>query len=135
MARRIEIELTSTRDDGSWTWRAAGAREPRGVLDGSVLPGGAAVGDVLRADADFTIEGIDIVSVQAPKDAKAPKAETLELIGTHRDEPLVTSTLVAKRGGRGRRDEGDGPRKPGRSRRDGERGERPREGDRDRDRN
>lgn len=138
MARRIEIELTSTRDDGSWTWRAAGAREPKGVLDGAVLPGGAAVGDVLRADADFTIEGIDIVAVLAPKEPKASKVETLELIGTRGDEPLVTSTLVAKRGGggggRGRRDEGDRPRKPGRPRRDGERGDRGRDGDRDRDR-
>ena len=32
MSVRIEIELTSSAPDGSWTWRAAGAREPRGVL-------------------------------------------------------------------------------------------------------
>ena len=37
MARRIEIELTSARPDGTWTWRAAGAREPKGVLDGKLL--------------------------------------------------------------------------------------------------
>ncbi len=41
MPRRIDIELTSSRPDGSWTWRAAGAREPRGVVDASVLPGRA----------------------------------------------------------------------------------------------
>jgi hypothetical protein len=113
MARRIELELTSTRDDGTWTWRAAGAREPKGVLAGSLLPAGAAVGDVLRADADFTVDGIEIVGVLAPKAAKAPKVETLELIGTRRDEPLVTSTLVGKRGRGGRGDDGDGrgPRK------------------------
>ena len=40
MSRRIEIELTSTRPDGSWTWRAAGAREPKGVLDGVGAAGG-----------------------------------------------------------------------------------------------
>ncbi len=40
MSIRIEIELTSSAPDGSWTWRAAGAREPRGVLDGSILPAG-----------------------------------------------------------------------------------------------
>ena len=38
---RIDIELTSSRRDGSWTWRAAGAREPQGVVDASVLPGRA----------------------------------------------------------------------------------------------
>ena len=47
MSRRIEIELTSARSDGTWTWRAAGAREPKGVLEGSLLPSGAKTGDVL----------------------------------------------------------------------------------------
>ncbi|MEY4373107.1 MAG: hypothetical protein RL219_1876, partial [Actinomycetota bacterium] len=50
MSRRIEIELTSTRPDGTWTWRAAGAREPKGVLSSDVLPSGAKVGDVLKVD-------------------------------------------------------------------------------------
>ena len=34
MPRRIEIELTSSRDDGSWTWRAAGAKAPKGTVAG-----------------------------------------------------------------------------------------------------
>ena len=37
MSRRIDIELTSVREDGTWTWRAAGAKQPRGVVDSSVL--------------------------------------------------------------------------------------------------
>ena len=41
MSRRIDIELTSARPDGTWTWRAAGAQEPKGVLEGSILPGGS----------------------------------------------------------------------------------------------
>lgn len=128
MARRIELELTSTRDDGTWTWRAAGAREPKGVLVGSLLPAGAAVGDVLRADAEFTVDGIEIIGVLAPKAAKAPKVETLELIGTRRDEPLVTSTLVGKRG-RGDDGDGRGPRKRGgRENRDGRSGRDDRDG-------
>ena len=57
MSRRIEIELTSARPDGTWTWRAAGAREPKGVLEGGLLYEGASVGDVLRAEAEFEIEG------------------------------------------------------------------------------
>ena len=50
MSRRIEIELTSSREDGSWTWRAAGAREPRGTLESGILPASAKVGDVLRVE-------------------------------------------------------------------------------------
>ena len=63
MSRRIEIELTSSRPDGTWTWRAAGAREPKGVLEGSVLGGGSKVGDVVKVEADFDIDGITILSV------------------------------------------------------------------------
>ena len=46
MSRRIEVELTSQRDDGTWTWRAAGAKQPKGSLDGTLLYDGASVGDV-----------------------------------------------------------------------------------------
>ncbi|HEX4865511.1 MAG TPA: hypothetical protein VFV02_15690, partial [Acidimicrobiales bacterium] len=63
MARRIDIELTSTRPDGTWTWRAAGAKEPKGVLEGALLYEGAKAGDVARAEAEFEIEGITIISV------------------------------------------------------------------------
>ena len=45
MGRRIEVELTSARDDGIWTWRAAGltlverwATWDRDPLDPTVLP-------------------------------------------------------------------------------------------------
>ena len=86
MARRIEIELTSSRPDGSWTWRAAGAREPRGVLDGNLLPEGAKAGDVLRAEAEFEIDGITIVSVLAPKENSRPEPQRIEIIGSGRPE-------------------------------------------------
>jgi len=105
MSRRIEVELTSSRNDGVWTWRAAGARQPKGELDGSLLYPGAKVGDVVRADADFDIEGINVVSVLAPKGARV-EPERLEIIGPpRRDEPGVTTVLAPK--GRGRRDRGD----------------------------
>ena len=48
VARRLEIELTSDRADGKWTWRAAGAKQPKGILDGALLPEGVGVGDVVR---------------------------------------------------------------------------------------
>ena len=109
MSRRLEIELTSERPDGVWTWRAAGAKQPKGELAGSVLPTGAKVGDVLRADAEFAIDGIEILSVLPPK-APRKEAETLTVLGTRQDEPLVTTQLVEKRG-RGRDGERRGPRR------------------------
>ena len=109
MARRIEIELTSARPDGTWTWRAAGAREPRGVLDGSLLPRGAKTGDVLRAEADFELEGIAIVSVAAPRTDKRPEPQRIEVVGPRRgDTPGVTTQLAGRAG----------PRRPGERRRD-----------------
>src|SRR6188472_4120591 len=107
MSRRIEIELTSTRPDGSWTWRAAGAREPKGVLDGAVLPDGSSVGDVLRAEADVEIDGITILSVTSNK-AKSGKSNVLEMLPSDRPFEAVTQQLADKRGPR--RD-GDRPRR------------------------
>lgn len=121
MSHRIEIELTSTREDGTWTWRAAGARQPKGVLDGSLLPQGAKLGDVLRAEADFDVDGISVITVLPPK-AERSQPELLEIIGTRRDEELVTTTLVPKgksRDGRAkRRERRDGDRRDGRDSRD-----------------
>ena len=141
MASRLEIELTSRRDDGVWTWRAAGARQPKGELDGAILPEGASVGDVLRAEAEFLIDGIEVTSVQAPKGQRA-EPQRIELLGSGREQPLVTTQLVGRsdrsrkrrdRGPRGdgeRRDRPDGERRgrpPGerRDRQDGERRQRP----------
>lgn len=125
MPRRIEVELTSQRDDGTWTWRAAGARQPKGTLDGTLLFDGAKVGDVVRADAEFDVDGIDIVSVQAPKEDSRREPERIELVSSGpTDDQLVTTTLAPKgRGGRGRGDEGR--RKPRKGRPD-EGGDRPR---------
>ncbi|MBP6728529.1 MAG: hypothetical protein KA129_02835, partial [Microthrixaceae bacterium] len=129
MSSRLEIELTSTRPDGTWTWRKAGAKLPKGELDGAKLPPGASVGDVLRADADIMVDGVDILAVLPPKAAKAPRHETLVVEGTRRDEALVTTVLAPK--GRGdRRDRGDrgdrGDRRGGRGDRPGAgRGDRP----------
>jgi hypothetical protein len=119
MARRIELELTSARPDGTWTWRAAGAREPRGVLSGDLLPSGAKVGDVLRADADFDMEGITVIAVLPPKGARK-EPERLELIGPATGFEPVTQTLVAKRSAP-RRDRREGDRSEGRPRRDNDR--------------
>lgn len=116
MARRIEIELTSRRADGRWTWRAAGAKQPKGEVDGSLLYEGAKVGDVVRAEADFGIEGIVVTSVLPPKEKKRSEPERVEIVGSPRDERGVTSSLTEKpdRPGRDRPRRGDDARGPAR---------------------
>src|SRR5919199_156130 len=107
MSRRIDVELTSDRGDGSWTWRAAGAKQPKGVVDGNLLYQGAKVGDVVRAEADFDVEGITILSVVPPKTAQRKEPERIEVIGTKRDTPGVPSSLAPKGPDRPRRERGD----------------------------
>jgi hypothetical protein len=129
MPRRIDIELTSSRDDGSWTWRAAGAKAPKGTVGAEIVPSGTKVGDVLRVDAEFFVDGIEITGVVPTKGSRR-EPERLELLATATDEPLVTSTLATRsREDRGPRREGgrrDGPRRDGGERR----GARPDRGDR-----
>src|SRR3984957_16250390 len=110
------MELTGARPDGSWTWPAAGPREPRGVLDGTLLPGAAKAGDVLKAEAEFEIEGITIVSVVTPKESTRPEPQRIEIIGSGGpDTPGVTTQLVGRsdrRPGVGRRDRDEGRGRP-----------------------
>ncbi len=121
---RMEIELTSTREDGEWTWRAAGARQPKGSVQAGLVPNGSAVGDVLRVEFEQFMDGIEVTSVLPDKtERQAP--ELLEMLGSGRDEPLVTTRLTGKRN---RRRDDDGPSR-GRDRRDGRGGGR-RDGDR-----
>jgi len=120
----MSLELTSERADGTWTWRAAGARQPKGVLDGKLLPPGAGVGDVVRAEADIDIEGITVTTVLVPKGGRT-EPERLEILGSGRDEPAVTSNVSGGgRSGQGRstderparaprRNEGPAPRRSG----------------------
>ena len=147
MPRRIDVELTSVRDDGTWTWRAAGAKQPKGVLDGAVLYEGAQVGDVVRADAEFEVDGITIVAVLPPK-AKRAAPTRLEVVGSGEAPEGVTTNLVGpadrprdrdrgrrERGPREERDRGERGRGAGaRRERDGRRegGDRPAAGARER---
>jgi len=108
MARRLEIELTSSRGDGTWTWRAAGAKEPRGVVDEKVLGATAHVGDVVRVEAELGLDGINVVAVLPPRE-RSGTASTIEI--DRRREPgagSVTSSVVERRG---RREGPDGERR------------------------
>ena len=117
MSRRIEIEITSLSGDLA-TWRAAGAKLPKGVLAASLVPGGPVVGHVYRADIEQYMEGIEVLSVTAPKTASPidPRNERIQLIPETKKGPDVVVTYAPK--GRGpRRDseerEGrDGARRP-----------------------
>jgi hypothetical protein len=123
MPRRIDVELTSERPDGTWTWRAAGAREPKGELVATLVPGGAKVGDVVRAEAEFHIDGIEILSIAASKDERR-EPERIEVLGPQREFTPVTSQLASKGDRRPRHDRGER----------GERGDRPPRGRDDRPR-
>ena len=112
MSRRIDVELTSQNDDGIWTWRAAGAKQPKGTLDGSLLYSGASVGDVCRADADFEIDGIFITAVLPPKGRSGrPDDERIELLGSSTEFQGVTTQLAKK--------DRSGKKRDGRRRNDG----------------
>ena len=94
MSRRLDVELTSAREDGTWTWRAAGAKVPKGVVEATLLPDLSKVGDVLKIEADFDIDGITVLSVVQQRD-KSQKATFLQLID---DKPFtaVTEKLARK---------------------------------------
>lgn len=123
MPHRIDIELTSARDDGSWTWRASGARQPRGVIDAAILPDKPAVGDQLKVEADYGVDGISILSiVTAPK--REERDDVLELLPSETNFEPVTEEQVT----RGRPDRSRGRSGPRRDR--GDRADRADRGDR-----
>lgn len=124
MARRIDIELTSRREDGTWTWRAPGARQPRGVVAAELVPAGAKVGDVLRAEAEFGLEGIAVTSVAAVASEPPPAVTRIEVLGSGHAGEGVSVRLAARRHGDEGRDGRGARRRPERSR-PGARPERP----------
>ena len=76
-------------------------------MAGDLIAFAAKVGDELTVEAEFHMDGIEIIEAFEPK-TKRPLPETLEILGSGRDQPLVTTQLVANRKGRDRdRDSGD----------------------------
>ena len=105
MPNRLDIEITSQSTESSYTWRSAGAKEPKGTIKASLLPSGVAIGDVLKVEADFMIDGIEITAV-LPQKIKKDGPELLELLGTGKETAGVTTSLVKKRSTRKRRKDG-----------------------------
>ncbi len=125
MARRIDIELTS-HSDGVWTWRAAGAKQPKGVVEDALVPDGTGVGDVVKADVSSGLDGWEVTgltSISTPEPA-ASSGERIEILPRLLRDTGVT--VVYAPGNRRRRDD-DGRR----GARSGP-GDRGRRGDRDR---
>ena len=102
MSRRIDIELTSALDDGTWTWRAAGARQPRGTLDGAILPIDAKVGDELKVEVEQELDGINVLSVVVGRGKHDP--DLLTLLPVEREfQPVIETRAGRERGERPRR--------------------------------
>jgi len=116
MGHRIEVELTSQSDETTWTWRAAGAKLPRGTVSAELVPPGTSVGTVLRAEVETTLDGTTVTALLAPKGKSEPKpVERIEVIGTPTKGPDVNVVLAGK--GKRRRDDygddsRDGSRRP-----------------------
>jgi hypothetical protein len=115
MPHRIDVELTSDRGDGTWTWRAAGARQPRGVVTAELLPSSPKVGDVLRAEVEMELDGITVLSVVPPRQRHREEPERLELLGPARSSEPASSDPSS----RGRRGRGDASGRPPQPRRPG----------------
>ena len=122
MSRRLDIELTSNRQDGTWTWRAAGAKSPKGVVDSSLLSAAAKTGDVLKVEADFDIDGISVLSVVQMRE-KGQRGNLLELLASEKSFTPVTQKLAEKpksdrKGGHDAKGKRDGDNRPARPPRD-----------------
>lgn len=99
MSHRMDVELTSARDDETFTWRAAGARQPKGAVAVSLLPKGAKVGDIVRIEAEVEIDGITVLAVLPPKEKDAPRG-VIEVVGTQQPVAGVTTVLAGPAKGR-----------------------------------
>ena len=123
MPRRIDIELTSALADDSWTWRAAGAKKPNGVVAGSILPTGAKVGDILKVEMEQMLDGVEILSVVKGRE-KQERANVLEILPT--SEPFQEVIETRAQRGRDNRGRSGGDRdRPRRDRDDRSRRDRP----------
>jgi len=115
MSRRIEIEITSINGEAA-TWRAAGAKLPKGSLATSLLPSGTKAGAEFRADVEQNMEGVEVLAVLPVKSSSTLdlRGERITIVAKAPTGPDIQVTYASK-GGKGRRD-GDGPR----GRRDGD---------------
>ena len=96
MTRRMDIEVTSTRPDGTFTWRQAGAKAPKGSGGADVLPADAKVGDVLRAEIDMDMDGPVVVSL-SPVKQRERNVKLLTITGSGAEFKPVTEVSTNRR--------------------------------------
>lgn len=95
VSRRIDIELTSVLPDGGFTWRAAGAKAPKGTIAAGVLQSTHRVGEVLKVEAEFDLNGITVLGLVQNRDKKQ-KSNTLEMLPSTSNFEPVTQRLAKK---------------------------------------
>ncbi len=124
MSRRLDIEITSV-NGGTATWRAAGARQPKGVLDVALTSSPVSVGGIFRAEIEQFMEGVEVLSLAPAKAASPldPRNERIAILAPEPKGPEIKVSYAPK--GRGRRDDTDRPRAPRRDRASGPSAERP----------
>ncbi len=111
MSRRIDIELTSVLPDGGFTWRAAGAKAPKGTIAAGVVPTSHRVGEVLKVEAEFDLDGITVLGLVQSRDKKQ-KSNTLEMLPSSSKFEPVTQRLAKKSENRRTTRKPSGPKKP-----------------------
>ena len=96
---KIDVEITSQRDDGNWTWRAVGARQPKGTVDNSLLPNDSVIGAQFSVETEHFLDGIVVTKVFDKKQS-SEKGETLEILGSGKQDDLVTTQLAKTKKGK-----------------------------------
>ena len=96
---KIDVEITSQREDGDWTWRAVGAREPKGTVEASLLPDDLSVGTQFSVETEHFLDGIVVTKV-FDKKQDSEKGETLEILGSGKEADLVTTQLGKSKKGK-----------------------------------
>ena len=96
---KIDVEITSQREDGDWTWRAVGAREPKGTVEASLLPDDLSVGTQFSVETEHFLDGIVVTKV-FDKKQESEKGKTLEILGSGKEADLVTTQLAKSKKGK-----------------------------------
>lgn len=96
MSSRIDVELTSKKSDGNWTWRAAGAKEPKGQVSEVLLYDGVKIGDVVKAEVSFELDGIVVESISPPR-SRSGHTNKLEFLPKPLQQGITTSPAIKEK--------------------------------------
>ncbi|MDG2352620.1 MAG: hypothetical protein P8L35_07420 [Acidimicrobiales bacterium] len=96
---KIDVVITSQRENGDWTWRAVGAREPKGTVEASLLPDNLSIGAKFSVETEHFLDGVVVTKVFDQKQS-SEKGETLEILGSGKQTDLVTTQLAKSKKGK-----------------------------------